>query len=193
MQQMIIAGYWDVLLTSSLIIDAINILYLILSVGFITLGILNILDWGGYKKLGSIDSFRIKIPAFSMESRKNNTRIGGKGIAKLIAVILLTAFCGLLLNLMGAIYPQAEYMYIVHSFGVSGGNIDFVNFMFLHYSVAMSLPMIIAWIVMIVAKFSKTKKLGFVLYFKGIMAALLCASGAGLGYFVIRNMGKLNS
>jgi len=184
-QHMLGLGYWDLVLTAPFIFNFIRTTYLILAVTFIILGALNISDWRKYKKHLDIECFRLKLPVFFQDYQKNRLLTGKHKVLRVINIILFTAFTGFVVTLMGSIYPQNEYVFILHSFLLSGGDRGFVYTSFFLYSLAMNMPTIAAWLTIIWLTRKKKKNVRALLYFKGVISALFFSTGIGLGYFYL--------
>ena len=188
MQEMITAGLWDGLLIGPLTQRAINIIYLFLSAGFSVLGVLNFLDWRSQRFSSGMKSLRLKTPAFLRVTEESTVSFGTRSALRIILIAILAFLIGAVVTLLAAIYPQTEYIYIVYSFLVSGGDKNLVRDMFFYYSVATALPLIITWVaLMLVNLLFKGRENVCVLY-NGAMAALYCSGGLGLGYFALQNI-----
>ena len=188
MQQMIVAGLWDGLLLKPLTQWAINIVYFFVAAAFIARGALYFLDWRAYRFNAGKSRLRLNIPAFLYAVKERTVKSGIRSAFQVVAIAILAFLTGAIFTLMAAIYPQTEYMYIVHSFWASGGDKALVNGMFFYYSMAMALPVITAWAALMLGNLSFKGRENTQACCSGVMAALYCSGGLGLGGFVLQNI-----
>ena len=188
MQQMIIAGFWDGLLMNSVVQRLISIVYFCIAVGFIVLSALHFLDWQS-SRFG-YDKRRLWLngPAFLHARKDTALKPGIRCAIQLVFAAISAYLISAVFTLIAAIYPQTEYIYIVHSFGVSGGDRNLVKGMFFYYSVAMALPVIVVWVVLMLGKLFSNGRTNIQVFYNGVMASLFCSGGLGLMYFVLRNV-----
>lgn len=181
-------GFWDYFLTLNGVLFVVQGLYWLLAGIFLVLGILNILDWWRYKKYLDMDCFRVKLPAFFRIRRASRVISQRRKIVLVMGIAILTFLVGEIVALMGSIYPQDEYIFIVHSFFMSGGDRVFVYWSMILYSFAMVLPMIVAWLMILVLVSLKKRNSKVILYYKGVTAALFLSTGTGLGCFLLKSL-----
>ncbi len=176
-------GVFDSLMVMPFADKVVTIGYWAFTAAFFSFGFFDILDWGRYKKSSDTALFRRKLPAFLDElypiesiSVKKRILFGAIGVL----VTILIAFG---VTLAASIFPQREYVFIVHSFYIAGGDVLFAFWSFFQYSVALTLPLIAIWvIVLFLGRVGRTNA-KVISYYKGISSALYLAVGVGLGYF----------
>lgn len=177
-------GMFDFLLTSSIVTGLIRGLYFFLAAGFIVLGGINIFDRLQYEKYFNPQLFKHATPAFLKDTR-GGLEAKEKGFFVLVKLILLAVGIGAFVTLLSTIYPQQDFIYIIHSYYLSGGEKSFAYASFVQYSIALVLPQLIAWVaVLFLGEMRARRKV--VLYYKGISAALFLSVGIGLGHFLLR-------
>jgi hypothetical protein len=97
----------------------------------------------------------------------------------------MLSLAAIIIPLVGTIYPQSEYVFIVHSFFMAGGDKELVQQSFDLYSFAMVLPLMITWLAIWILTLGKKRGAKVISYYKGILSALYIATGIGLGYFFL--------
>jgi len=182
----LLMGAGDIILQGAFIQKMIRILYLVFACVFVLTGVWHFVDWWRYKCANDVKCFRIKLPGFfgQQPCLKTSSKVAAifrKGLIALVGIIL--AF---LTAIMANIYPQSEYIFILHSFMMSGGDLVFVWWSFVLYSLAFILPVIITWVFIIWMSERSLVTGKFVSYFKGVLAAVLIATGIGLGYVFLK-------
>ena len=179
------AGFFDYIIATPGVMHTLRILYFLLAAVFLVLGFLNISDRWQYEKYFDTGRFKYKVPAFfeTLSDEKPAGKV--KKFFIFVRFILFAMGSGFIVTLCSSIYPQDEYIFIVHSYLMSGGNAKFVFLSFFYYSVTANLPLITAWIVILFLGRAR-KKMKMILYYKGISAALFLSVGIGLGYFLAR-------
>lgn len=177
-------GYWDGLYLNEPFTSLIYIIYLLLGGAFILLGILEIMDRVRFKRESRIERFRLRLPCFFREDQGMKSR--GRLISIILGIgsILLTFFIAQFIGVLAASFPQDEYIYVVYSFLLSGGNKGFVLRTFLLYCLVLIMPLIIAWIVVYFCSKKCKGNLRAVLIYKTVLSALYIATGVGLGCFI---------
>ena len=190
-QWMSCKGYWDMFMVSPKILSIIMGVYGVMAAVFFFLGVVHLMDWIHYRRTLSIEHFKIKSPVFLMgrQAEISNHRI--RVILKTAALVMTAYFLGGMMTLMGSMYPQQEYIFMVHSFGLSGGNRGFVQSSFFLYSFAMVMPVIAAWVGIFYGFFAQKRRQRNIVFYKGIMFALFCSSSFSLGYFLFRQYTSL--
>jgi len=188
MQFSSVMGAWDHVITHLFFLNASRFIYLLLAIYFLYLGIVNIADWWKYKKSNDIQRFRLNLPVFLHCGDKPKVSIEGwlKKIFEAVRFILLTVFIAFVGALLALTFPQNEYIFIVHSFMMAGGDKIFVNLSFILYSLAVILPLIALWILIVWIFLKKRGDTKAILYYKLTGAALCLSAGIGIGcYFLI--------
>jgi len=178
-------GSWDYFLTLTIALEILTFGYLLLSAAFLFLGAVHALDWLRYKKQRTAECFKLRMPAFFQDKVEGHSLTVRKKIFIMIRDIIAVAFAAILMPFISAIYPQNEYVFVVHSFLMAGGDKGFVRQSFGFYSFAMVLPLIIAWLIIWFLALQKKRSVKIISYYKGILAALYFATGIGLGYFFL--------
>ena len=184
-QWLSVTGLWDQLLTAKIILDAMRIGYLLIAAAFLFLGIMHILDWWRYKREHDTNCFKLQLPVFFRNKSENSPLKFWKKVLAFMSNVSLIFVAAIFMSFIGAVYPQSEYMYIVHSFLVSGGGREFARQSFGLYSLAMVLPLIITWFVILFLALWKKRGAKIISYYKGILSALFISTGLGLGYFFL--------
>jgi hypothetical protein len=166
------------------VIGLIRGIYFLLAAGFIFLGVVNIWDRIRYEKYFNPQLFKCTTPAFLKDFRQD-PKAKKKPFFSLLGMALFAVGAGAFLSLLSAIYPQQEYIYIVHSYYLSGGDELFARASFIQYSIASTLPQLIVWFVVLVLGALRDQR-RVILYYKSMSAALFLSVGIGLGYFLLR-------
>ena len=181
-----VMGFWDQLLTHPIILDIVRMGYLLIAAAFFFLGIMHILDWWRYKKERDTACFRLKLPVFFQSNIENRPLKWWQKVFAIVGDVGLIVFAAVMMSFIGTVYPQNEYLFIVHSFLVAGGDRGFAFQSFGLYSIVMVLPMIVAWIVVLCLALSKNRGAKIISYYKGILSALLVSTSIGIGYFFLK-------
>ena len=177
-------GFFDPIVTSSLVLLLLRAFYFLLTSAFLVLGVLNIMDRWQYEKYSDVRRFRCKVPAFlkDLENEKPYHKI--KTFLVIVEFILLALVVGILVTVCSSLYPQREYIFIVHSYLMAGGNGRFAFASFFQYAVASTWPLVVAWAAVLCLNMARKKKKA-ILYYKTILSALFLSVGVGLGYFLL--------
>lgn len=178
-------GMFDAILLLPIALYAIRVIYWFLAASFLMFGVLNILDWWQYKKHFDVTCFRCTLPAYLNDSKSGQIAGIKKKIFTILLFILLAFFVAVTMTIAGSIYPQREYIFIVHSFLMAGGNSKFALLSFFQYSVASVLPLVLIWIVIFFVGCKARGKAKAISYYKGISSALFLSVGIGLGFFLL--------
>jgi len=178
-------GSWDQFLTLTIALEILTYGYLLLAAAFLFLGVIHAMDWWRYKKQCNTECFKLRLPVFFQENVENRSLKLRQKIFKNIGNTIVVVFAAIFLPFIGAIYPQNEYVFVVHSFLMAGGDKGFVYQSFGLYSFAMVLPLIIAWLIIWFLALRKKRGGRIISYYKGVLAALYFAAGIGLGYFFL--------
>jgi len=178
-------GSWDYFLTLTIALEILTFGYRLLAAAFLFLGVVHALDWWKYKKKGSVDCFKLKLPVFFQDKVESHSLTVRKKIFIFVRDIITVVFAAILMPFISAIYPQNEYVFVVHSFLMAGGDEGFVRQSFGFYSFAMVLPLFIAWLIIWFLALRKKRTITTISYYKGILAVLYFATGIGLGYFFL--------
>lgn len=180
-----VQGFFDQLLTLNIVLEIIRYSYLLIAAALLFLGAMHILDWKNYKKHNNIECFKLQSPVF-FQDKFNDRPLDLK--ERSLAIVQNTGvivFAASVLSFMGAVYPQSEYVYILHSFLMSGQNSVLAHQSLGFYSFAMVVPLIIIWFLICFIVFSGKRSVKIVSYYKGVSAALFIATGFGLGHFFL--------
>lgn len=180
-----VLGSWDQLLTLPIVLDVLRFGYLLTAAAFLYFGVVHILDWQRYKKDNDTKHFKLQLPVFFQDLAENCPPMKLKRILAVIQNISFVGFAAISMSLVGAVYPQNEYVFIVHSFLMSGGDRGFVYQNFSLYVFAMVLPLILAWVTILSLALRKKHSAKIISYYKGILSALFIATGIGLGCFFL--------
>jgi len=178
-------GLLDQMLTQPIILDVIRIGYLLTAAVFLFLGIMHILDWWRYKQQSDTKCFKLPLPVFFRNKSEDHQLKLWKKVLIFSLNLCLVAFSAFIMSFIGTVYPQSKYMFVVHSFLMAGGDRGFAQQSFSVYSLAMILPLIIAWFVILCLALWKKRGVKIVSYYKGILSALFISTGLGLGYFFL--------
>lgn len=177
-------GLFDAMITDFTVTLCFQIFYFVLVAVFLILGVFNMMDRRQYEKHFDTGKFRCKVPAF-LKSRPGETPESKmKEFLVAVELILSAMIAGIFVTLCASIYPQREYIFIVHSYLMAGGNAKFAFLSFFQYGIASVLPLVIAWFAVFLLGLGRTKT-NVILYYKGIAAALFLSVGAGLEYFLL--------
>jgi hypothetical protein len=179
-------GIFDSILTAPNILQMIRIVYWFLVCDFLIFGIFDIWDWLRYKKDFDASRFRSRLPAFLSDPQKGQVRNVGKRVLFGIQFVLLAFFFAVIMALAGSIYPQRDYIFIVHSYLMAGGDSKFAFWSFFQYSVASVLPLTVVWVVILCVGSKAREKVKVISYYKGISSALYLSVGIGLGVFLLQ-------
>jgi len=184
-QMLSVMGFWDPLLTYPIILDVVRMGYFLVATAFLFLGTVHIIDWWRYKKIRDTACFKLKLPVFFQSKSESRPSKWWQKVLTITRKVITIVFAAVMMSFIGAVYPQSEYMFIVHSFFVSGGDRGFTFQSFGIYSIAMVLPMIMAWIIILCLALWKNRGAKMISYYKGILAALLISTSVGIGYFFL--------
>ena len=179
------AGLFDFIITAPVVMLFFRIFYFLVAVVFLVLGVLNIMDRWQYRKYFDTGRFKCKVPAFLRDLQSEKPANKTKKFLIAVKFILLAVVIGFLVTLCGSIYPQRDYIFIVHSYLMAGGDAKFAFLSFAQYGVASVVPLVTVWIAILFLGLAR-KKIKVILYYKGISAALFLSIGIGLGYFLLR-------
>lgn len=181
-----VLGSWDHFLTLTIALEILCFGYLLIAAAFLFLGVMHALDWWRYKKQCNTECFKLQLPVFFQDKVENHSLNLKQKIFTITKHTIVVVFVAIFMPFIGAIYPQNEYVFIVHSFLMAGGDKGFAYWSFGLYSFAMVLPLIAAWLVIWFLALRKKRSVKIISYYKGIMAALFFATGIGLGYFFLQ-------
>ncbi|MBN1869435.1 MAG: hypothetical protein JW847_02510 [Candidatus Omnitrophica bacterium] len=181
----LVQGVFDVFLTAPTSISLFRILYFLMALGFILLGAINIFDRLQYGKFFNTKLFKCKVPAFLRIHEAERTAHKRGNVFRVIGVMLLAVVIGAIVTLFASLYPQLEYIFIIHSYYMAGGDMNFALSSFAQYCVATVLPQIFALIVVLIVGLMREKRKA-ILYYKSISAALFLSVGIGLLFFLLR-------
>ena len=184
-QYILVQGFLDPLLTSGIILEVIRYGYLLIAVAFLFLGGMHILDWKKYRKNNSTEYFKLQLPIFFQDRIKDQPLNVMQKVLQVVQNIGVFAFAAIILSFTGAVYPQSEYVFIVHSFLMAGQNDRLAYQSLGFYSFAMVLPLITVWLLIWFIALREKHKVKIISYYKGILASLFTATGIGLGYFFL--------
>lgn len=178
-------GLCDFIVTVPFVMLFLRIFYFLLAAIFLVLGVIHIMDRWQYGKYFNTKRFKCKVPVFFNDSQSEKPAASKtKRFLIIIEITLLTIAIGFFMTLCSSIYPQSEYIFIVHSYYMAGGDARFARLSFFQYSFATALPLAVVWIAILFSGLMK-KKTKVILYYKGISAALFLSVGIGLGYFLL--------
>jgi hypothetical protein len=187
MQFLMSLGTFDRILTLPPTLQAICRWYGIVAVIFLFLGVVNILDWWRYKQHGDIGKFRSPLPGF-LKGVHHQKKAGViTQILRNALLVPITMAIASGVTFASAIYPQREYIFILYSYMLAGGNASFALWSFFQYSLASVLPLVLIWAAAFLTGLKGRGHPSVIAYYKGISAALFLSIGIGLGYFVLSN------
>ena len=178
-------GVFDFLMIMPSAMKVVTVGYWIMAIVFVSFGVLDILDWWRYKKNSDTALFRRALPVFLGPCQERKATSLARRVLLGVMAILATLLIAFASTLAGSTFPQREYIFIVHSFYIAGGDKLFAFWSFLQYSVALVLPLIVLWMIVLFVSFSGRTRKKVISYYKGISAALFLAVGVGLGYFLL--------
>jgi len=126
------------------------------------------------------------LPGFLHDLKKTDEKAPMTGRTSVnMAFIFLTVLIACAVTLLGSVYPQREYIFIVHSYLSAGGDVPFALWSFFQYSLASVLPLMVVWAGVFGAGSKARGNLKALRLYKVISAALFLGVGIGLGYFLL--------
>ena len=175
-------GFWDYLWTLPVVTYWVRIVYFVLSCGFCVIGVLDVADRFRYERHGDIRKFRMPLPIFFCATEGGShlstwLRVAILGVSGVV-IILMAA----LLTFASAIYPQSEYVFVLHSHLLSGSNVSLSSRSIFTYSTMMVLPLVIAWLIIFWIGTRKKRNKVLILFYKSILSALFISIGVGLAF-----------
>ena len=164
-----------------------RIAYFSLAAIFYVIGFLDFSDRVSFRKHGDIAKFRMPVPEFFLETK--NPRQDSSWLNMLVlgfTGILIFLIAGLL-NFGSSIYPQGEYIFILHSQLMAGSSGIFTLCSVLLYCIMILFFPIAGWFAIIWMSNGAKKSNGVILFYKNILSALFLSIGIGLSIFFLSN------
>ncbi len=181
-------GFFDVYTTHIVLSKAFKGFYLLFAVLFLGKGVAHFRDWVVYYQglAGQSASLsRITQEAVFIKGLKQRPFSLFKIFWKNIVVLLL----GVSLVLLSSLAPRDEYLFILFSSLMAGREVKFVLMSFLLYSLAVCLPLMLIWgMILITARSLRAQRILDRWYSQRtiVLSALFIGLGIGLTYFTLR-------
>ena len=181
-------GYYDHFFNEPGVFEKVLLFYLALAVLFCAVGVLNLIDWFGYKRSGDINRFIVKLPTWFYASKFDGTFLNkGRSLISLLirnalVMFLSTAF-GWAMTVLGYFWWPDYAVFVMIFHFMQEGHRNWAWLSVVLYATAVILPLSFVWLCMVMRMHSKKRpalRPASVSMFKIFSSSLFLSLGVGL-------------